>query len=110
MDRRVIWSKLAQDDRKRIFSYWNNRNKSNLYSRKLNRLFKEAIRLIIAYPYIGRSTDIENIRVKIVSDYLIIYEIKEFEIVILTIWDSHRNPDILHQIMGKNESSTTKND
>ncbi|MBZ4674536.1 MAG: hypothetical protein JG772_224, partial [Dysgonamonadaceae bacterium] len=53
---------------------------------------------------------IENIRVKIVSDYLIIYEIKEFEIVILTIWDSHRNPDILHQIMGKNESSTTKND
>lgn len=72
--------------------YWNKRNKSTRYSIKLNKLFKEAVKLISDYPRIGKLTDRENIRIKIVKDYLIIYEDLEDEIHSLTIWDSRRDP------------------
>lgn len=39
MVRRVIWSIEARNSRKNIFEYWNNRNKSKVYSNKLNALF-----------------------------------------------------------------------
>ena len=92
MAKKIIWSLNAQRDRKNILQYWNKRNQSNRYSIKLNKLFKDAVKLISNYPRIGKLTNKENIRIKIVKDYLIIYEDLENEIHILTIWDSRRNP------------------
>ncbi len=89
----MIWSLRAQEDRRSIFSYWNEHNKSKSFSRKLNKLINEAIRLMQDHPYIGRRTVIENVHVKIIRQYLIIYEIREEDIVILSIWDGRRNPD-----------------
>ena len=77
MAKKVVWSLRAQNDRKKIFSYWNKRNKSNNYSIRLNRLFIEATKAISDYPKIGKITERENIRIKIVRDYLIVY--KELE-------------------------------
>ena len=96
MVRRIIWSSRAQKDRIEIFRYWNERNKSNLYSKKLNILFKEAVELIANYPEIGKPTDDKIARIKIVRDYLIIYEIdKKDQLLILTIWDSRQDPERL---------------
>ena len=93
MDRKIIWSKRSQNDRKEIFRYWNKRNKSNEYSKKLNRLFNEAIRLVAEYPHIGKRTDDKDARIKIVRDFLIIYEIDvQDQIVILAIWNSRQDP------------------
>jgi toxin YoeB len=75
MVKKIIWSKKADTDRKNIFSYWNQRNQSNHYSIKLNKLFK----------------DIENVRIKIVRDYLIVYEELQSEILVLAIFSSHQN-------------------
>ena len=98
MVKQIIWSKKAQTDRKEIFKYWNKENKSNRYSKKLNELFKEAVRLIAEYPEIGKFTDNKNARIKIVRDYLIIYEIDERGyLLILTIWDSRQNPKKLEK-------------
>lgn len=93
MAKQIIWSLKAQDDRKEIFTYWNNRNKSKVYSSKLNQLFKEAIKLISQFPQIGRSTEIENVRIKIVRNYLVVYEDTPNQIHILTIWDGRRDPE-----------------
>lgn len=93
MAKEVIWSLTAQDDRKRILLYWRTRNKSNAYSKKLNQLFKEAIMLIAEYPSIGRPTDQLNVRIKIVREYLIVYEETDLQIYILAIWDSRQNPE-----------------
>ncbi|QHI35821.1 hypothetical protein IMCC3317_11690 [Kordia antarctica] len=102
MVKQIIWSRRAQNDRKEIFIYWNKRNKSNTYSKKLNRLFKEAVRLISEYSEIGKSTDYTNARIKIVSDYLIIYEVDlKDRLLILTIWDSRQNPKRLERILRK---------
>ena len=35
MAKKVVWSLRAQNDRKKIFYYWNKRNKSNNYSIRL---------------------------------------------------------------------------
>jgi len=85
MVKQIIWSHRAQNDRKEILQYWRVRNQSNAYSIKLNLLFKRAIQLMSDHPHIGRKTDIENIRVKLVRDYLIVYEETENRIEILTI-------------------------
>ncbi|MFZ6010192.1 MAG: type II toxin-antitoxin system RelE/ParE family toxin [Bacteroidota bacterium] len=74
MARQIIWSLRAQRDRKEILEYWQNRNKSNIYGKKLNQLFKEAISIISDYPKIGKSTDLKKVRIKIVKDYFILYK------------------------------------
>lgn len=91
MDRKIIWSRRSQNDRIEIFKFWNNHNKSNAYSKKLNELFKGAIRLISEY---------KKARIKIVRDYLIIYEIDAQEqLLILTIWDSRQDPEKLRSVL-----------
>ncbi|MBI6115734.1 type II toxin-antitoxin system RelE/ParE family toxin [Salegentibacter maritimus] len=92
MAKKVIWSSRAQNDRKEILEYWIKRNKSKVYSKKLAELFRQAEILVTNYPEIGKPTDSKNVRIKVVRDYLLIYEIKKNQIFILTIWDSRQNP------------------
>jgi len=99
MAKQVIWSLRAQNDKKEILDYWRRRNKSNTYSKKLNELFKESIKIILDFPQIGKVTDDTKARIKIVRDYLIIYEETETQIFILTIWDSRQDPDKLKKIL-----------
>jgi toxin YoeB len=99
MVREVIWSWRAQNDKKSILAYWRKRNKSDRYSKKLNGLFREAIKLIKEHPQIGRPTDDKTARMKIVRDYLIIYELTDKVIHILTIWDVRQDPDKLQEVL-----------
>ena len=93
MAKQIIWTKRAQEERKEILQFWRVRNQSTSYSKKLNGLIKKAVKLVAAHPNIGRRTDIENVRVKLVRDYLIFYEESEEQIFILSIWDNRRNPE-----------------
>lgn len=98
MLKKVIWSHKAQLDRKEVIEYWTHRNKSNVYSIKLNKLFKESIQLIKKHPRIGKKTDIKNVRAKIIRDYIMFYEIQDKRIIILTIWSSKQDPKKLDKI------------
>ncbi len=99
MVRQIIWSRRAQEDRKSIFSYWNKRNKSKVYSKKLNRLFIKAAELLAIHPNIGRVSNKENIRIKVVKDYLLIYEFTTKELRILSVFDTRQNPNKLKNIL-----------
>jgi plasmid stabilization system protein ParE len=66
MAKQVIWSLRAQNDKKEILDYWRRRNKSDAYSKKLNELFKESIKIILDFPQIGKVTDDTKARIKIV--------------------------------------------
>lgn len=67
--------------------------KCNKYNIILNTLFKEAVKLISDYPKIGKLSDDKNVRLKIVTDYFIVYEMdNENQLIILTIWDVRQNP------------------
>jgi len=96
MAKQVVWSLRAQSDRKQILDYWRLRNRSNTYSRKLNQVFKESVEIIRDFPIIGKLTEDDNVRVKIIKDYLIFYEQTETKLIILTIWDSRQDPEKLN--------------
>ncbi len=100
MVRKIIWTERAHQDRIKIFTYWNDRNLSNIYSKKLQILIKESLNLISKHPFVGQLTDMQNVRTKVLKDYLIIYEITLNEIVILTIWDCRKNPQDLNRDLG----------
>jgi toxin YoeB len=93
MAKRIKWTKLALDEKIEIFKYWNKRNKSNDYSKKLNRIIQEAIRLIQEYPSLGRPTDDPEVKNILAKDYLIFYIETKSELYILHIWDERRDPD-----------------
>ncbi len=98
MVKRVIWSQIAQNDRKEILNYWFHRNKSKTYSKKLNELFIKSIKLISDFPEIGKPTDIPNVRIKLVRDHLLVYEAQIDKILILTIFDARQNPQKLDDL------------
>lgn len=92
MVEKIKWSARAQQDRFEILDYWANRNKSKIYSAKLNQLFLNNIELIAKTPELGKPTKYPLVRIKIVRDYFIYYQINSDYIQIITIWDTRRNP------------------
>ncbi|MBE4949872.1 type II toxin-antitoxin system RelE/ParE family toxin [Chryseobacterium culicis] len=88
--RKVIWTVKANKERKEILEYWILRNNSKIFSIKLNKLILYNVGLLADHPTIGRKTDVEKVRVKIVRDYLIFYEFSSSELIILSIWDGRR--------------------
>ena len=79
MVRRLTWSVEARTSRKNIFDYWNNRNKSKIYSNKLDSLFKENLKTLVKRPEFGIPTTHENIKIIIVSHFEIIYKFSQVD-------------------------------
>ena len=92
MAKEIRWSVRSDQDRLDIEGYWTNRNKSNTYSLKLDRLFRESVSKASKSPELGISTKFPAVKYKIVQDYRVYYRIDSVSIEIITIWDSRRNP------------------
>lgn len=92
MVRRIVWTRRAQIERIEILAFWKEHNQSGTYSKKLNELIKKSLQIISRYPMIGKPTQMRNVRVKVLSNYLIIYETTPLEIIVLSIWDSRQKP------------------
>ena len=92
---KIVWTEKANIERLRILQFWIDNNKSKVFSLKLNKLFISAIRDLSKKPTIGRKTEFENVRVKIVREYLILYEILRQDLVILSVWDGRRDKKTL---------------
>jgi len=93
MVRQIIWTKHAQKERIDILKFWIEHNKSITFSWRLNDLIKDSLKLISRYPFIGKPSNREDIRVKVLKNYLIIYQITPTEIIVLSIWDNRQNPE-----------------
>lgn len=90
-----MWTQTAIQDRVKIYQYWANKNKSNLYSEKLERLFGEGAKLLSEFPEIGTQTDFQNIRVKVIRTYKLFYLNQPDSIQILRVWHTGQDPDKL---------------
>ncbi len=99
MNKTIIWTKRATSQRKEILKYWINRNKSNRYSTKLNILFGLAADSLSVNPELGRITEIENVRQKIVKSYKLFYKVIESEIFIIALVDMRRDPEEIRKML-----------
>jgi toxin YoeB len=77
---------------KTIFEYYNFRNKSKIYSLKLNTLIQTELKALLNQTNIGKKTDLINVRGLLIENYFIFYEINEIHILILSVWDTRQNP------------------
>ncbi len=94
--RKIVWTTTAKQDIKQITVYWNNRNKSNLFSIKLRKMIVEKLELIKEFPLLGLKTDYKDVRCLIIRDYKLFYISNEDSIIVLRFWDTRQNPNQLN--------------
>jgi len=90
--RELIWSPQAKIELLEILEFYKKRNGNATYSRKFYTRIEELLELCKTYSFIGKPTDYENVRALVVDDYLVFYEVSTTELVVLTVWNSKRNP------------------
>lgn len=71
MDLEVNWTNEAKIQFTEILNYWDHKNGSSTYSKKLLNLVDQSILRLLKFPEIGRRTDNERIRLKIIKDYFV---------------------------------------
>jgi len=101
MNKSLVWSERAKKDLSLIASFYDNRNGSSIYSKKLLKTFRSAASIIQKNPSISIDTVFEGVKAFIILDYILFYEVLEQHIFILTVCDSRRNPQQLESILSK---------
>ncbi len=92
MVKKIVWIKEALDNKFDILNYWVGRNKSNVYSKKLNKLFRDTTKVIQKFPSLGKETKRKDVKRIQAREYLIFYRETEDSIFILHIWDGRQDP------------------
>ena len=95
----VFRTQTAVKQRNYIFKYWNNRNKSNSYAKKLNESIKERITLLKTYPELGKKTEFKGTRIISLGHYSILYKKSGQKIIITGFWDNRQNPKKLIEFL-----------
>ena len=97
---KVEWTHFAKKQRDSIFQYWNNRNKSNSYSKKLRIIIKKKTNQLKTQPFPGKQTINDATRMLAFKNYSLIYNIEKETIFIISFWENHQNPENLENILG----------
>ena len=97
----LVWTKTALKQRNHIFKYWNKRNKSTAYSKRLRKVINERTKLILSFPEIGREDQFRNHLTIPLEHYNIFYRIVEGKIIISAFWDNNQSPKKLLHILKK---------
>jgi toxin YoeB len=97
--RNVVWTKTADIQFVGVLQYWLEKNKSNVYPKKLIRLVTERTRQIAKTPYIYKSTDFKDVRVASLGNFSIYYKVTEISIIITAFWDNRQDPGKLLDIL-----------
>jgi hypothetical protein len=93
--REIVWTRNSQIQLHNIFNFYNQRNKSISYSKKLYQKFKVDLNATTQNPEIGVKTKLKNIRGLIVENFILYYEILPDKIMVLKVWDCRQNPEKL---------------
>jgi toxin YoeB len=96
---KIVWTITAINQRNAVFEYWNNRNKSTVFSRKLNFKIKERLVLLLTNPLLGKATSFKTSRVVSLGNYSIIYQANESQIIVIAFWDNRQDPKKLIEVL-----------
>ena len=93
MAKRLIWSVRAKKELLETLNYWDERNLSPAYSKKLVSRINSITAAISEQPFLGRATTVTNVRVTGFDAYLIFYEIFPKHVLILSVFDGRQDPE-----------------
>jgi toxin YoeB len=89
----ILYSPQFADNLETILRYFDERNGSDAYSRKLMGMIHSQIQTLVIFPEIGRMTDFPGVRILFVESYGIEYQIREDVILVVDIFSCMTNPD-----------------
>jgi plasmid stabilization system protein ParE len=92
---KIVWTKTAYRQRNSIFKYWNDRNKSNNYSKKLLKEINSRTLQISNFPESGKKVDCKNTRAVSLGHFSIFYQHIGNSIIITGFWDNRDDPSKL---------------
>lgn len=92
MDVEILYSPQFADSLESILNFYDERNGSDTYSKKLFKMIHGQIRLLASYPEIGRITDFPGVRVLFVDRYGVEYQIRDKAILIVDIYSCLTDP------------------
>jgi plasmid stabilization system protein ParE len=92
---KVFWTKTAVRQRNLIFEYWNNRNQSTEYSKKLRSKINSTLKMLKQYPRTGKRTDYKTVRQVAMGHYSLLYKFNTEQIVVVSFWDNRQDPEKL---------------
>ena len=102
---KLFWTKTALKQRNYTFAYWNKKNKSNLYSKRLLSLINKRTSTLLTFPKIGKKVNFNNTRAISLEHFSIFYRVELDKIIIISFWDNRRNPKELLQFLKKNHKT-----
>lgn len=97
--RNVIWSNTADRQFVDILDYWNKRNKSTNYSKKLISLVTQRTHQLAQSPLSSPLTDFNSNHVASLGNYSIFYRILDHGIFITAFWDNRQDPNKLLELL-----------
>ena len=89
----IIYSSPFVEDLEAILSFYDERNGSDKFSKKLMKMIHKQIGLLKTMPEIGRLTNFPGVRLLFVERFGIEYQIREKEVLIVDIFSCETNPE-----------------
>ncbi len=98
----IYWTETALKQRNYTFEYWNKRNGTNSYSKKLNSSISERVNLLKTNPVLGKKTEFKSTQVISLGHYSILYKQLDSKLIITGFWDNRQNPKKLLKFLKDN--------
>ena len=90
----ISYSPQFFDSLEAILNFFDERNGSDRFSKKLLKMIHKQILLLKTMPEIGRLTDFPGVRVLFVERFGIEYQIRDSAVLIIDIYSCETDPDI----------------
>lgn len=89
----LLFSPQFADNLEEILQFFDERNGSDRFSKKLMKMILKQTSLLKTMPEIGRQTDFPGVRILFVDRYGIEYQIRDKVILIIDIYSCQTDPE-----------------
>jgi plasmid stabilization system protein ParE len=93
--RTIIWSSTAQELLNTIMHHYLKEDNNMMYCYKLSSNISNAVELIHENNYVGKSTNVQGVKILMLGNFKIFYEVVSSQVRILFLWDSRFKPENL---------------
>ena len=90
----ISYSPQFFDSLEAVLNFFDERNGSDRFSKKLLKMIHKQVLLLKTMPEIGRLTDFSGVRVLFVERFGIEYQIRDNAVLIIDIYSCETDPDI----------------
>ena len=97
--KKIVWTRKATLQLFSVMDYYADRNKSDVYSLKLESEIKSKLANLDFSVALPKKTSLENVYYFTHKHISILFSIDKNSIVVLMVWDDRRNPDSLDSFL-----------